>query len=117
MTNIYFIYVLFNDAINSSFYIVSNFRMNFAYKSDSCSTVGGLPASERGILLDSIVPRTTSPLQRLSVHIMNNYTKRVPELEVPNMCTYMSVQDKPQDAVLSGITLNVVLPQAHRNCF
>jgi len=44
-------FLLFNDTANSSLYILSNFIMNFAYKSDFRLMVGGLAARQPGLLL------------------------------------------------------------------
>jgi len=51
MTDVSFIYILFNDTANSSLCIPSNFRKNFAYESDFRSMVGGLAAKQPGLLL------------------------------------------------------------------
>jgi hypothetical protein len=51
MTDVSFIYNSFNGPVNSSRYTLSNFRMNFAYKSDFRSMVGGMSARQPGLLL------------------------------------------------------------------
>jgi hypothetical protein len=50
MTDVSLIYTSFNDTVNSLLYILSNFMMNFAYKSYFRSMVGGLAAREPGLL-------------------------------------------------------------------
>jgi hypothetical protein len=46
MMDVSFIYISFNDTVNSSLYILPNFRKNFAYESDFHSMAGGLVARQ-----------------------------------------------------------------------
>jgi hypothetical protein len=51
MADVSFIFISFKDNVNSLHYVMSNFRMNFAYKRDFRSMVGGLAARQPGLLL------------------------------------------------------------------